>query len=335
MPDQITHTPKHEIAAKFAGGINDAQFKLITDTIMKGATQEELAFFGQVCERTGLDPFRKQIHPVKRWSNEVQRHVWSFQVGIDGFRSIAESSTNYAGNDEPLFDDETKPHPNKATVTVWKMVKGQRCPFTASARYAEYVQVKKDQTPNMMWQKMPYVLLGKCAEALALRKAFPDKLSGVHSDEEMAQADNPPGTEPNKPSVTRFEHRTTPKDDPAPAQEVETEVVEEPQLFEVPPEVKKLIRGAWKDVEINGLPLGKHKVKEIHAMQTKPGMAQTSTATPLYAALIDEVRSILKAKGKTELELACADPEVFDEFPEQLWDNTDLYIPILELAKTL
>ena len=72
-------------------------------------------------------------------------------------------------------------------VTVYRMVSGQRVAFSASARWAEYAP---QGSQGFMWQKMPFLMLGKVAEALALRKAFPLDLSGLYTQEEMAQADN-------------------------------------------------------------------------------------------------------------------------------------------------
>jgi hypothetical protein len=105
------------------------------------------------------------------------------QVGIDGFRLVADRTGAYAGNDDPVYDDESKPQ--KATVAVYKIVGGMRCPFTATARWSQYYPGDKQ---GFMWNKMPHLMLGKCAEALALRKAFPAELSGLYTDDEMAQA---------------------------------------------------------------------------------------------------------------------------------------------------
>ena len=112
-------------------------------------------------------------------------------VGIDGLRAVAERTGAYAGNDDPVFDDEAKP--TKATVNVYKIVQGLRVAFTATARWDQYVATYKSKTtgkiePTPLWGKMPHLMLGKCAEALALRKAFPAMMSGLYVAEEMQQA---------------------------------------------------------------------------------------------------------------------------------------------------
>ena len=176
----------------YTGGFNAEQFRLITDFVMKGATPDEIAVFAQVCAKTKLDPFRKQIHPVKRWSTDDRRYIWTYQTGIDGYRAIANRTGLLAGIDDAIFtpENENEKNPQKASVTVWKLVAGQRVPFTASARWSEYVQTTKEGHTNSMWKKMPFSQLAKCAEALALRKAFPEDLGGVHSNIEMEQTDN-------------------------------------------------------------------------------------------------------------------------------------------------
>lgn len=168
------------------------QVRLIKDTICRGSTDDELKLFVSQCERTGLDPFARQIHAVKRWDSTLRREVLSIQTGIDGFRLIAERTGAYAGNDDPVYDVENADHPGKATVTVWKFVNGQRIPFSRSARWNEFVQTKKDGEVTRFWAKMPYLMLGKVAEALALRAAFPQELSGLYTTDEMGQADNDP-----------------------------------------------------------------------------------------------------------------------------------------------
>ncbi len=159
------------------------QVDLIRRTIARGATDDELTLFLGQCRRTGLDPFAKQIYLVKRWDSKAQKEVMAIQVGIDGYRLIADRTKSYAGNDDPVFDSESEPQ--KATVTVYKVVDGVRCGFTATARWSQYFPGEKQ---GFMWKRMPHLMLGKCAEALALRKAFPAELSGLYIAEELDQA---------------------------------------------------------------------------------------------------------------------------------------------------
>lgn len=163
------------------------KLELIKKTVAKGATDLELELFLHACKRTGLDPLMKQIYAIKRRNNKTGNEDMSIQTGIDGYRLIADRTGHYAGSDEPQYVIAEDGWPDVATVVVYKMIGGQRCPFGASARWKEYCQ---EASP--MWKKMPFLMLGKCAEALALRKAFPAELSGLYTHEEMMQADNEP-----------------------------------------------------------------------------------------------------------------------------------------------
>lgn len=186
----IAKSPAPEISPNALATANrtdftEEQIALLKRTIAAGATDDELALFLRQCRRTGLDPFARQIYCVKRQGK------MTIQVGIDGFRLIADRSAQYAGNDDPVFDNEQTP--KKATVTVYKIVGGVRCAFTATARWDQYYP---GDSQGFMWKKMPHLMLGKCAEALALRKAFPAELSGLYINEEMQQAGEPEPIQP-------------------------------------------------------------------------------------------------------------------------------------------
>jgi phage recombination protein Bet len=162
----------------------ESKTDLIKRTVAKGATNDELEIFLHQCRKTGLDPLAKQIYFQKRKTKNGDQ--MTIITGIDGYRLVADRTKQYAGNDDPVFDDDEKP--TKATVTVYKLIDGVRCAFTASARWSQYYP---GDYLGFMWNKMPHLMLGKCAEALALRKAFPAELSGVYTAEEMHQAGEP------------------------------------------------------------------------------------------------------------------------------------------------
>ena len=144
--------------------------------------------FLRLCERRGLSPEEKHVYLVNRGGK------WVTQTGIDGYRYIADRTRTYAGSDKPRFNfmPDIFDVPDSVEVTVYKMVQGQRCPFTAVAYWDEYAPEDLKAVASFMWKKMPKTMLAKCAEAQALRKAFPNELAGLYTDEEMAQAG--PGT---------------------------------------------------------------------------------------------------------------------------------------------
>ena len=158
----------------------ESKIDLIRRTVAAGASPDELELFFHQARHAGLDPLAKQIYFVKRQGKGV------VQVGIDGLRLIADRTGKYAGSDDAEFSGTTeRGFPAAAKVVVHKMVAGQRCPFGATARWDEYFP--GDQQ-GFQWKRMPHAMLSKCAEALALRKAFPADMSGLYVHEEMEQA---------------------------------------------------------------------------------------------------------------------------------------------------
>jgi phage recombination protein Bet len=166
---------------------------LVKRTIAIGASDDELSMFVAICNKTQLDPFARQIYMIKRQGKQT------IQASIDGLRLVAQRSGEYAGQIGPywcgkdgiwkdIWTDDA--HPFAAKVGVLR--RGFREPVFGIAKFKEYA-VEGPQ--GFMWNKMPSTMIAKCAEALALRKAFPQELSGIYSSEEMANVpeDDRPG----------------------------------------------------------------------------------------------------------------------------------------------
>lgn len=155
------------------------QVSLIKTQIAQGATDDELKLFLYQCQRTGLDPLTRQIYFVKRAGR------MTIQTSIDGFRVIAERSGMYAGQDEPIYTYDDKGEILKCAITVYKFSgNGTRYPAaTGVAFYKEYYP-----NPVMLQKTLKHTMIAKVAEALALRKAFPQDLSGLYTSDEMHQA---------------------------------------------------------------------------------------------------------------------------------------------------
>jgi phage recombination protein Bet len=173
---------------------------LILKTVAPGLTEVEAALFFHVARERHLDPLQNQIYAIKRntWMQELNggqggyEQRLSFQVSIDGFRSIANRTKLYMPSDKlPLVEGQGT---ENLRVTVWvkkwhELSAGWQ-EFGATAYYREYVQTKKNKLtgklePVSQWERMPISQTEKCAETKALRRGWPEELGGMYTPEEI------------------------------------------------------------------------------------------------------------------------------------------------------
>ena len=178
-------------------GLDREKIELLKRTVAKGTTDDQFALFLTIAQRRRLDPFAKQIWCVLR---KGKSGVWEMtaQTSIDGYRLIAQRTGEYDGQDGPWWCGEdgvwkdvwlSKAPPKAAKVVAYR--KGVSHPVTGIAHLESYAAYKDDgKTLEAKWAQMPEHMLAKCAETLALRKAFPEELSGLNTEDEMDHVSN-------------------------------------------------------------------------------------------------------------------------------------------------
>jgi phage recombination protein Bet len=180
------------------------QLDLIRKTVAKDCNPAEFDQFVHICKTVRLDPLRRQIYAFVFGKDKDRRMTVVTSIG--GYRAIAERTGNYRpGKTETVLGEPADPLANPlgvshAVATVYKYVHGEWHEVTETAYWSEFAPLKEiweDNQPTGRfrldpkkdnWRRMPRVMIEKCAEAKALRRAWPDDFDGLYSEDEMDRA---------------------------------------------------------------------------------------------------------------------------------------------------
>ena len=193
---------------------------VLQNSLYPGATIGSVKLVINYCKASGLDPMQKPVHIVPMWDSKTKQMRDVVMPGIGLYRTQAARSGEYAGVSEPEFGDEVSgdlggakiTYPKWCKVTVRRLLSnGLVVDFTAKELWVEnYATKSKDSAaPNNMWQRRPYAQLAKCAEAQALRKAFPefgaqptaDEMEGREIDMGQAEVVGSAQKQPEQPPM--------------------------------------------------------------------------------------------------------------------------------------
>ncbi len=165
---------------KFLADFSLSEQNALKTEICTDATEDQINYFLRVCSARGVDPFSGLLYMQRRFNSKTQKWKCSISPTVDGSRAAASRTGFYAGSDEPEFDSEDADTPKWCRVTVYRMIKNERCAYTAKCRWKEFVP----GAPNdFQWKAKPYHMLSKVTEVQALRKAFPESVPASGEDD--------------------------------------------------------------------------------------------------------------------------------------------------------
>lgn len=185
-------------------GVDKAAWKALVEAVFPSAkTTDAVILALSYCKARKLDPFKRCVHIVPIWDNNARAYTETVWPGIAEHRITAMRTGLFGGADPAAFGEtvtrtfsgETKngainvamEFPAWCQMTLYRMVDGQRCPVPGPRVYwlETFSKLGKANVPNDRWQRAPFQMIEKCAEAAALRRAFPEEYGDEHTAEEI------------------------------------------------------------------------------------------------------------------------------------------------------
>jgi phage recombination protein Bet len=306
-------------AEAIALGFNAGQWKVLVEAVYPAAkTADAVLMALHYCKARNLDPMKRPVHIVPMYDSKQGRYVETVWPGISELRTTAVRTGQYAGCEETQFgpmieltftgtrtkwvrgqaedfeDTVTLMVPEWAQMTVYRQLNGHLCKFVGPKVYwlESYASLGKSDLPNDMWEARPIGQLEKCAEAGALRKAFPEEFGNDYTAEEMAGRKLVEGED----AATKARDVTPiPSDPPAPPVDDGAQQRAEPtraaaqqqaapaatESFDMGPIVRKLdgafkacttipeLKRAWTDNQATIKPLKGEALKQVEELRDK------------------------------------------------------------------
>lgn len=197
VPIQAPRLPYHPGIAERFPGVDQGAWRVLTDAVFPAAERPESIIMALAyCKARNLDIFKKPVQIVPIYDKRRGGMVDTVWPGIAELRTTAMRTGSFAGFDDteygPMIEETLgglhMRYPEWAQCTVYRIVGGQRVPFVGPKTFwiETYATAKRDtKAPNSMWAKRPRGQLEKCAEAAALRRAFPEEIGNEYAAEEI------------------------------------------------------------------------------------------------------------------------------------------------------
>ena len=275
---------------------NSEELQLLKDTYAKGATDTEFKMLFAVGNRVGADPFKKEIYLIPFWDSQARKLSKTPVVGIDWYRKQAGKSANYGGQGETEFGEDVNTH--GVVHPAWAITPIFNKKFTQPVRvkvfWGEIVKADKQGMAVANWKSMPHIMMAKCSEAQGIKKAFPEEIGGVYTEEEMLM--------PKSAVVAEYEEVKTNADELKP----EVVIKMTPDVLQ---KVKDLIKSKGKEEKKMLDYFKRDKLEDLTPEETK-------TAIELLEEMPD-IENIKQNSQATPSQTAKQEPQEaeFEEIP--------------------
>ena len=284
---------------------------VLRSSLYPGATDASIKLVIGWCKAQEKDPLKKPVHIVPMWDKKARAMKDVLMAGVGDTRTDAARTREYAGIAPATWGEMvdftytpedngrklqpiTIKIPEWCEVTVYRMVQGEKCAFTSGRIYWEesYATVGKSNAPNSMWLKRKRGQLEKCAEAMALRRAFPEAVGAQPTAEEMVGRTIDDAAE----TIINGDGDSTPE------RLVKKPVLKKPaegDVADVDPETGEVAEKKPQATES----IADNKPQGDKGADNKPQGDKSAAGQPITAGMVSVIKKALARSGRSEREI--------------------------------